>query len=185
MADWKSTLVRHVLYNGGIIAYPTEAVWGLGCLPDDRDGAQRILRLKQRSVSKGMILVAADISQLTPYLEGLDREDISKMQQTWPGPVTWLIPDNGTAPEWLVGGYDTLAVRVSAHPVIRTICEATGSALISTSANQSGKRPIRSSLRIRQVFGKNLDYIYPGSLGKQGKPTEIRHLRKNEIVRAG
>jgi L-threonylcarbamoyladenylate synthase len=185
MPQWRSILVRHILHGGGIIAYPTEAVWGLGCLPFNESGARRILQLKQRSMSKGMILVAADISQLGVYLDGLPPGDVDRMQATWPGPVTWLVPDNGMAPHWLVGTNDTLAVRVSAHPTVSAICQAAESPLISTSANLSGMAPTRSSLRLRRLFSRSLDYIYPGDIGEQVRPTEIRHLRRNTIVRKG
>ena len=185
MVNFKSRYASHVLYSGGVIAYPTEGVWGFGCLVGNQYGAAQILALKKRSVAKGMILVASDISQLADYLTGLEPVQINKLDESWPGPVTWLIPDNGVAPAWVVGENDTLAVRVSAHPVIQAICSATGAAMISTSANTSGREPARNILRLRQTFIRGIDYIYPGELGSLDRPTEIRHLETNQIIRAG
>lgn len=185
MLTLKSRLAGHILRQGGIIAYPTEGVWGLGCLPWNEPGVRRILQLKRRPESKGMILVAASISQLSAYLEGLEKNQLRLLAESWPGPVTWLVPDNGNAPGWIVGHHDTVALRVSAHPVIQSICTLTKSALISTSANLAGRPPAKNNLWIRRYFGDSLDYIYPGELGQLSKPTEIRHLLSNCVVRKG
>jgi L-threonylcarbamoyladenylate synthase len=185
MSTFRSGLARHILWNGGIIAYPTEGVWGLGCLPLNKHGTQRILTLKNRSVSQGMILVAASISQLSGYVQDLEPALLDRLSQTNAEPTTWLIPDNGTAPRWVVGDHDTLAVRVSTHPIIQSICRATGSAIISTSANVSGKEPARTIFEVRQAFGNNIDYLYPGELGSLKNPTRIRELITNKTIRAG
>jgi L-threonylcarbamoyladenylate synthase len=132
-----------------------------------------------------LIIVAASTAQLTDYLQGLTQDQLDLLEQSWPGPITWLIPDNGTAPGWIVGDHDTVAVRVSAHPVIQSICLQVESALVSTSANIAGQAPAKTSLQIRRRFGDSLDYIYPGELGQSGKPTEIRHLLANLVVRQG
>jgi L-threonylcarbamoyladenylate synthase len=132
-----------------------------------------------------LILVAASISQLTEYLEGLNQDQLDVLEQSWPGPVTWLVPHNGAAPDWVVGDHDTLAVRVSAHPVVQSICTWVNSALISTSANTAGQAPAQNSLQVRRRFGELLDFIYPGELGQAGKPTEIRHLLSKAVIRQG
>lgn len=185
MAPLKSRLASRILLRGGVIAYPTEGVWGFGCLPRNEQGARRILKIKGRSAAKGMILVAARISQFSDYIEGLTQDQLDLLAASWPGPVTWLVPDNGSTPEWIVGDHDTVALRVSAHPIIQSICTQTKSALISTSANIAGRAPAQNSLQIRRSFGNVLDYIYPGELSQPGKPTEIRHLVDNSVVRAG
>jgi L-threonylcarbamoyladenylate synthase len=185
MVALRSRIASRILLGGGIIAYPTEGVWGLGCLPRNEQGARRILKIKGRSEAKGMILVAAKISQLSGYLEGLAQDQLDLLAESWPGPITWLVPDNGTAPSWIVGDHDTVALRVSAHPVVQTICVQTKSAMISTSANLAGRAPAKNSLLIRRNFGHLLDYIYPGELGRPGKPTEIRHLVDNCVIREG
>ncbi len=172
------------LRDGGVIAYPTEAVWGLGCDPLDEAAVLRLLALKQRNWQKGVILVAADMTQLAPYLHGLADDLLQTLRSSWPGPNTWLIPNNGNAPDWITGGRDTLAVRVSDHPLVSALCSAYGAAIVSTSANPSGKAPARSALAVRRYFHTQLDDILPGNLGTQQKPTRIRHLLTGETVRS-
>jgi L-threonylcarbamoyladenylate synthase len=185
MLSWQSRIACHVLRNGGVIAYPTEAVWGLGCLPQCKEAVQRILDLKNRSVDKGLILVAASTAQLSPYLEGLTKAELRRLDESWPGPVTWLVPDNGAAPSWVKGSHQTVALRVSDHPIIQSICNTVGSAIVSTSANITGRQPIREPLKLRQQFGPHLDYIYAGELGGARTVTAIRHLREDRLVRGG
>ncbi|HNI38217.1 MAG TPA: Sua5/YciO/YrdC/YwlC family protein, partial [Pseudomonadales bacterium] len=90
--------------SGGVIAYPTEAVWGLGCDPHHEEAVTQLLALKQRNWRKGVILIAADVAQLAPYLRGLPEEKLAVLHASWPGPNTWLVPNNGAAPAWITGG---------------------------------------------------------------------------------
>lgn len=181
--SWRTALVSKILWQGGIIAYPTEAVWGLGCLPNNLEGVLRILALKKRSIDKGVVLVAADISQFDLYLEGLSEQLLAHLRSVWPGPVTYLVEDNGTAPAWVVGDHNTVALRVSKHPVIKAICSATDTALVSTSANPAGKKPARSTFWVRKYFCGQLDMIYPGELGNSRHASQIRDLSSNRILR--
>ncbi|HQQ63518.1 MAG TPA: Sua5/YciO/YrdC/YwlC family protein [Pseudomonadales bacterium] len=171
------------LRNGGVIAYPTEAVWGLGCDPLDEQAVMRVLALKKRDWRKGVILVAASIEQLAPYLRGLDDEKYATLRKSWPGPNTWLVPDNGVAPSWITGGQPTLAVRVSAHPVVAALCHAFDGAIVSTSANIAGDPPARSIRDVIRYFGNDIDVIVPGDVGGADKPTQIRNLMTGEICR--
>jgi L-threonylcarbamoyladenylate synthase len=171
------------LHDGGVIAYPTEAVWGLGCDPFNDVAALRLLALKQRDWRKGMILVAADIAQLTPFLYGLEAQHLQTLKASWPGPNTWLLPNNGAAPDWVTGGRETLAVRVSNHPTVAALCNAFGGPVVSTSANPAGKPPARSALSVRRYFDTQLDDILPGKLGGQRNPTRIRFLLSGEVAR--
>jgi len=169
--------------SGGLVAYPTEAVWGLGCLPLHRDAVERLLALKQRSWRKGFLLIAAGFEQLEPFVvlpaNGL-RENILA---SWPGPQTWTLPAKPHIPTWLTGGRPTLAVRVTAHSAARRLCETTGQALISTSANLSRRRPLRRVLAVRRVLGHALDDILPGSLGSLSAPTPIRDGQTGDLLR--
>ena len=118
-----------VIRLGGVIAYPTEAVWGLGCDINDQRAVERILQLKNRHVRKGLIVVAASIEQLAPYLTDISDEQRAQLQQYWPGPFTWLVKDNGQMPAWVRGQFDSIALRVSAHPVVAGLCNATAARL--------------------------------------------------------
>lgn len=172
------------LAAGEVIAYPTEAVWGLGCDPFNREAVEEILELKQRPEDKGLILVASHIGQFAPILAGLGETQRAQLEATWPGPTTWLVPHNKWIPAWISGRFDTVAVRVSAHPIVRALCDGFGGPLVSTSANPQGLAPARNSLRVRLYFGPRVR-IVPGPVGSQKNPSEIRDLRDGKIVRPG
>lgn len=172
-----------VLRSGGVIAYPTEGVWGLGCDPFDVEAVARLLDLKQREPAKGLILVAADFTQIEPYLAPLTDIQCERLRTTWPGPHTWLVPHNGSIPAWISGGRSTVAVRVSAHPLVAALTRAFGGPLVSTSANPSTRPPARSALRVRCYFPGALDYVLPGRLGGQRGPTPIRDLDSGDLRR--
>lgn len=187
MTNWNNnlrvSLAADMIKGGGVIAYPTEAVWGLGCDPDDAFAVQRILQLKRRSVDKGLILVAATIEQLQPYLEGLSAEQISTMSATWPGPVTWLVPDNGAVPSWIRGKHTSLAVRVSNHPLVSALCQRVGGAIVSTSANPQGLEAARTRLEARRYFATEVDHYSVGEVGGRNSPSQIRDLISGKILR--
>ncbi len=183
-AAFKLREAVHALRRGGVIAYPTEAVYGLGCNPLDPDAVARLLSLKQRPAAKGVILIASDFAQLQPYLAPLDGALQQQVSASWPGPVTWLLPARSDTPYWLRGGHDSLAVRVTAHPAAAALCAAFGGAIVSTSANIGGQRPARSPLAVRRVFGDQLDFILHAPLGGLDRPTEIRDGRSGRVVRA-
>ena len=177
-------LAARYLLAGGVIAYPTEAVYGIGCIPDDADALQRIIRLKRRDASKGLIVVAATVEQAS-RLALLPQGDVGRaVVASWPGPVTWVLPARDYVPSILTGGRSTIAVRVSAHPVVQQLCLRTDSPLVSTSANYSGRRPARTALAVRRQFGNELDYVLAGSLGEQKSPTEIRDAATGRVLRA-
>jgi len=180
---WLRETVRRIR-SGGVVAYPTEAVYGLGCDPDNGRAVQRLLMLKRRPLHKGLILIAADFAQLCPYLGQLTTGRLDEVLHTWPGPATWLVPAAPGTPDWLTGGRDSLAVRVTAHPPARALCLAWGSPLVSTSANPTGRPPARSALQVRRYFGTGLDAILTAPLGGQARPTPIRDARSGALLRA-
>lgn len=173
------------MWHGGVVAYPTEAVWGLGCNPFNQDAVLRLLDLKQRPVNKGLILLAADISQFEPFIYHLDDIQRQRIKNTWPGPVTWLVPNNGVAPRWITGDYTGVALRVTNHPVAAALSRAFGAPIVSTSCNTQGRRPARNAFDVHRYFGDELDAITPGAVGKRANPSEIRDLMTGEIVRPG
>ena len=168
--------------TGGVIAYPTEAVFGLGCLPVYEHAVRRILKLKRRSIDKGLILVAADIEQLQSLVDFSRVKNIAMIKKTWPGPLTWIVPSQSDTPAWLTGSHNTLAVRVSAQPLVRALCQQLGP-LVSTSANRSGVAPARSSRRVRAYFQNNIDYIIPAQIQGKTNPTVIRDALTGHVIR--
>jgi L-threonylcarbamoyladenylate synthase len=165
------------LKAGGVIAYPTEAVWGLGCDPWNEAAVMKLLEVKRRPVDKGLILVAASLEQLPELARALSAEQRATLEDTWPGPVTWLLPDAGDCiPDWIKGEHPTVAVRVSAHPLVRELCLGFGGALVSTSANDAGEPEIRSESSLVEEFGDRIDAVISGELGDSAEPSQIRDL---------
>jgi L-threonylcarbamoyladenylate synthase len=168
---------------GGVIAYPTEAVWGFGCDPLDAEAVARILDIKQRPASMGLILIAADPDQLRPWVEAVSPEIEARVAASWPGPVTWVLPAQPWVPGWVHGGRGTIAVRVTAHEQSAALCRAAGFAIVSTSANRSGKPPARTGIQVRRWFRDDLDLILDGATGGRDRPSEIRDAVSGRPIR--
>ncbi len=173
------------LRAGHVIAYPTEAVYGLGCDPANESAVRKLLALKGRSESAGFVLIASEYAQLKPWIADIDPSSKEKAMLTWPGPVTWLFPRAASVPDYVAGKHDTIAVRITAHQASRALCEAFGSALISTSANHTAARPASSAGEVEDYFGYDLAGILAGPLGGAEKPSEIRDLASGKIIRRG
>ncbi len=180
-------LAARVLARGGVIAYPTEAVYGLGCDPRDAAAVRRILAIKQRGEEKGLILIAADFDALRPYVVELDARRMAAVQASWPGPNTWLLPARASTPRWLTGRHATLAVRVTAHPLATALCRRWGGALVSTSANRTGRPAARTSLQVRLQFiearDDGPDLILAGVCGGARRPSTIRDAASGRVLR--
>lgn len=184
------TLVRLVeavraLDNGGIIAYPTEGVYGLGCLPTQLDAIERLLRVKRRSPRKGLPLIAASLEQLASWVTIPDDERRQEILASWPGPVTWVLPSRAETPDLLTGGRNTLAVRVTDHAISRALCLQAGAPLISTSANRAGRPPLLSARAVRRALGGEIDYVLAGPLGGLEHATAIRDGLTGAYLRGG
>lgn len=179
-----SQAIRHaarVLEQGGVIAYPTEGVFGLGCLPDDFDAVSRILRIKDRDPAMGLVLIVSAPAQIRDWVE-LPANDLD-LASTAARPVTWIVPASDAVPWWIRGEHPGIAVRKTTHPVARALCAAADSPLVSTSANRSGHPPARNAFVLRRQFGALVDYIVPGKCGPATGPSEIRDLRTGKILR--
>ncbi|HEX9876718.1 MAG TPA: Sua5/YciO/YrdC/YwlC family protein [Gammaproteobacteria bacterium] len=172
-----------MLAERGVVAYPTEGVYGLGCLPEHRAAVERLLSIKRRSWLKGLPLIAASLEQLAAVVT-LPRHGLrDEILASWPGPTTWVLPARPGVPDWLTGGRRTLAVRVTAHPLARALCVQARSAIVSTSANRSGSPPLRSARQVRMRLGTEIDYILAGPLGGLDAPTPIRDGASGEFLR--
>ncbi|MCE8003081.1 L-threonylcarbamoyladenylate synthase [Billgrantia ethanolica] len=172
------------LRDGGVIAYPTEGVWGLGCDPDNDEAVAHLLRLKERDPAKGLILIAASIAQFAPWLEGLPPELHAPLVASWPGPNTWLVPHNGRTHALVRGAHECVALRVSDHQGVVALCQAFGGPIVSTSANKASEPSAMSAAEVREIFGDELDAIVEGELGGLDRPSTIRDLRSGRVLRA-
>ncbi len=171
------------LNRGGLIAYPTEGVYGLGCDPLNELTVLELLVLKKRTVNKGLILIASDVEQLLPYIVPVPPECMQRVLATWPGPVTWIFPASEAVPAWIRGDYSTVAVRVTAHPIAKGLCEKFGRPVVSTSANLTGDAPALSVTDVKKHFPLGLDVIVPGDVMQRGKVSEIRDVMTGKVVR--
>jgi L-threonylcarbamoyladenylate synthase len=177
--------LRKFLKSGGVIAYPTESIFGLGCDPGNRSAVQKILRLKRRPQRKGLILVADRLAKLQPYMAPLSASQSGQMLQSWQNRTrghTWLVPAAKHCPKWLTGRHKTLAVRVSNHALTAELSRSTGMALVSTSANRSGCQPAKTTRQCRQLFGSQVRIIN-GMTGGASKPSIIQDLQSGRIIR--
>lgn len=168
---------------GELIAYPTEGVYGLGCDPFNEQAVRRLLALKQRPVEKGLILVAADKAQIAPLVD-LKEIDADKVFASWPGPVTWTLPATAKVPASIRGRFDTVAIRISAHPLVQALTQAFGAPIVSTSANPAGQLPARSCQQVESYFPQDLAGCVHGALGGQQGPTPIYDARTGTPLRS-
>ncbi len=171
-------------FHDGVIAYPTEAVYGFGCHPESKIGLMRILQMKQREWQKGMLLVGSKIEQVIPYIsiEGLAQLDCLKEKRDYP--VTWLLPADSHVSPLLTGIHKKIAIRISQHPNVKALCEAADSALVSTSANRAGQQPALHAHQVRSQFPYELDQVIAGNVGGYSKPSAIIDAETQAIIRA-
>jgi L-threonylcarbamoyladenylate synthase len=172
---------RELLNKGGILAYPTEAVYGLGCCPFQEQAVKKILAMKQRPESKGLIVLIADWSQLAPWIGAVSQPQMTRVQSTWPGPVTWVFPKAASVPIWLSGEHDGIAIRMSAHPLVRELC-AEGP-VVSTSANKNGWKPAMDAASLCEQFSHGIDGILEGVLGGAPEVSSIYRVVDGQRLR--
>ncbi|BFT32120.1 L-threonylcarbamoyladenylate synthase type 1 TsaC [Alteromonas sp. D210916BOD_24] len=171
--------------NGQLLVYPTEAVMGIGCDPDNEEAVNALLKIKQRPVEKGVILIAATYSQLLPYVNdnAIRPDRRTDIFSSWPGPNTWLLPKSDAAPNWLTGHHSKIAVRVTNHPVVIELCNRLQKPIVSTSANLTGQLPATTLQEAKAVFGDSVVYV-EGEVGGASKPSVIRDGDTAEVIRA-
>ncbi len=169
--------------SGGIIAYPTESVYGLGCNPFDEQAVKNVLLLKKRNVNIGLILIASHVRQILPLIKPIDPNDLARALKTWPGHHTWVFPKSKLVPRWISGQYDSIAIRVSNHPVVIQLCQKLNSPLVSTSANISKQGELNSIKNIKTVFGDKIGFYVNAPTGKEVNPSIIHDAHSNTIIR--
>jgi len=175
-----------LLHDGGVLAYPTEAVFGLGCDPHDRVAFERLFALKQRPPTQGVLLIAAEFAQIERYIElaAVPPDVLQQVRASWPGPHTWVFPRSTQVPAWIAGAHAGIALRITAHEPAAALCWAFGGALVSTSANPHGQPPARSAQAVEAFFGDTLDGLLDAPLGMQASPTVIRDALSGAIIRS-
>ena len=183
MLSWPVRQAARIVQRGGVIAYPTETVYGLGCDPLSYSAIQTLLAIKQRPVEKGLILLASQPKQLFEFinLSPLTQQALEMICDT---PTTWVVPAAKLTPLWLTGGRSTLAVRVSTHPTVQALCQCTGFPLVSTSANRRGESPIQHIYSLRTKIGHQVDAIVPGNISRYANPSRIVDVLSGQVIRS-
>jgi L-threonylcarbamoyladenylate synthase len=180
--DFAIRYAAHRVRHGGIIAYPTETVYGLGCDPLNVSAVNAVNTLKGRDSSKGLILLASRLQQLDAFIEVADPDDRAAIVGE-PEPTSWIVPAKDTAPRWISGRHQTLAIRVSTHPLVIQLCDQLGHALVSTSANPAGKTPALNLFQLHRYFEGQLDAMLISHHNSSGRPSRIRDLKSRQLLR--
>lgn len=169
--------------SGGTLVYPTEGVFGIGCDYRNQAAVMNVLHLKQRSASQGLVLIASHVQQILPLIRPEDRSHLARALKSWPGHATWVFPCTDLVPNWITGNFDTVAIRVSKHPTVKTLCDQHGHALVSTSANLSKQVTPKSCQEVKDIWGSQVNYYLNLPLGNQNKPSPIKLASNGEILR--
>lgn len=173
-----------IIRQGGVIAYPTEGVWGLGCDPYNHAAVERILTLKDRPESKGLILIAGEPTALSPWKANLDTPSYQRLISANTIPTSWVVPDTHIAPSWVRGEHQSVAIRLSQHPPVQALCCAFQGVLVSTSANPAGLAPAMSAAEVHQYFGDRIDAIFDAPLGGASQPSQVKDILTDTVFRA-
>ena len=177
-------VLADIIRQGGVIAYPTEAVWGLGCDPFNEASVRRILTLKDRPESKGLILVAGAKEQLAPWLQALDATSAARLVSHNDIPTSWVVPDRSITPSWVRGEHQSVAIRLSQHQPVQRLCAAYDGVIVSTSANPAGLSPAMSAEEVHAYFGDKIDAIFQAPLGMASQPSQVRDILTDTLFRA-
>jgi L-threonylcarbamoyladenylate synthase len=172
-------IAAFILKEGGVVVYPTETVYGIGCVPSDPDAAQRVCEIKQRA-DKPLPLICSDIEyarkvvEMTPAAEKL-------AAKFWPGPLTMVLSAKVKYSMWVTHGASTLAVRVTEHPVAQKLAKLAGGVIVSTSANISGDEPAKSAQEAKEIFGNKVDVILDSGPSPRSESSTVVDLTGEEI----
>lgn len=183
---WQRAALRRAaaaIHAGGLVAYPTEAVYGLGCDPGNAQAVRRLCELKQRSPRAGLILLAAELAQLPGWIDP-DATELRALLSETAAPTTWIIRAGPLAADWITGGRPAVAVRLSQHELASALCRESGGPVVSTSANRRGRPPARNAMAVRSAFGDDVDVVLGGATGRWTRPSEIRVAATGERLRA-
>jgi len=172
----------HCVRQGGIIAYPTETVYGLGCDPLCAEAVNEINSLKGRDPGKGLIIIASRLAQLDSLIDVSGRNQRAAIVGEHEA-TSWIVPAKDTAPEWITAGHHTIAIRVSSHPLVMRLCDQLGHALVSTSANPAGQKPALNALQLHRYFDGLIDSMLVSNHNCSGKPSHIRELKSRQLLR--
>jgi len=179
---WRTKEASASLQAGGVVACPAEAVWGLSCDPWNLSAVAFLCEMKQRALSKGVIVASGDVAHFAPLLDALEDEERACLLASWPGSVTWLVPNHGYFPSWVTGESSEVAIRVTSAPALSSLCREFGGPVVTTSANWAGAQPAKHLFQVRRYFGSRIAVV-PGDVNLAGKPSTIKRIKTGEVLR--
>ena len=181
-SSWRIKNTADSVRSGEVVACPAEAVWGLSCDPWNLSAVAYLCDMKQRALSKGVIVASSDAAHFAPLLDALDEEQRSRVLSSWPGPVTWLVPNRGYFPSWVTGESNEVAIRVTSAPALSSLCRELGGPVVTTSANWAGAQQAKHLFQVRRYFGARMTVV-PGEVDFAGKPSTIKRIKTGEVLR--
>lgn len=132
--------IQNVLSNDGVIAFVTDTVWGLGCLPNSENAVKKIYEIKKREAKKPLILMSDKVEKLIPYVKPFNNKIKDLVGKYFPGALTLVLEKTEKTPDYITSGFDTVGIRVPDNAVFREICaNISGNVLATTSANLSNE----------------------------------------------
>lgn len=171
-----------IIKNGGLIAYPTETVYGLGADPYNDEAVQKIFTAKGRAEDKGIILLIRGVDDLSTLVRVVSPTAQILIEAFWPGPLTLVFRANRDLSPTLLGGRDTIALRHSSSPIATQLLSALGGPLTSTSANRSTKPPARSACEVENALGDHLDLILDGGPSDSTLPSTLVDVSTDRAI---
>ena len=184
MALFRIKFAINTLKSGGVIAYPTESIFGLGCDPNNPKAVTKLLKLKQRLAKKGLILIGSKAEHFDQYIQKEFRSLAQKkLKESTQLPTTWVIPADKNVPKQIIGSHDKIALRLTSHPIAAMLCSEFGNAIVSTSANINKRAAAKNSLQVNKYFSNKLDYIFYGQTQQYNIPSQIIDMMTGNIIR--
>jgi len=183
--------LNETLKNGGVIAFVTDTVWGVGCLPENAAGVEKIYSLKGRDRSKPLILMSNSEENLFPYVKNIPDRAKKLMERHFPGALTLIFEKSDKTPATVTSGKNTVGIRVPNNDVFKRLCEIIdGHVLATTSANLSNQPSAKNYEQAVEFVGDSVDMVIK-SFGVEAKGLEstvalaideIKVLRQGEVV---
>lgn len=182
MAPWALNRFSKAVLQGAVFGYPTDTIWGFGCHPLIDSSVMRILKIKNRSPDKGLILLSSQLDYCLPYLDAA-ADLLETIRLPAEQPTTWIVDASEDCPVWLRGKHPGIAIRITDHPFVVALCQRIESPLVSTSANRAGASAVRNLLQLRRQFGSQLDYLVSGYEVGKGAASKIKFLADGNTLR--
>jgi tRNA threonylcarbamoyl adenosine modification protein (Sua5/YciO/YrdC/YwlC family) len=155
--------VAEILRNGGVIAYPTDTTYGIGCSIFSKRGVERIYQLKQREKKKPFSFICADLSEVARYAK-VSNYAFKILKRHLPGPYTFVLDASSVVPDLLMTKQKTVGIRIPANRICLAIVRELGHPIVTTSANLSGEEPIGDPFLIEQAMGRQVELVVDGGM---------------------